>query len=219
MIDHDIIQRLKVAGIFLLQFYKVITGTLTGIFIPQSCGDHVCSLQENLNNSKNDHKLIVYWNVFTMFMFYVYYFVELRREEWSIKYLDIDNDKPDNCLREIIVHNPKLNKKMDQLNRNYYITFRLNCMVYFMNLLMTVKLIQDNYYNNSTISCFVSFSLLIIHKLFNSYCVVSESVKNDKMMSAYMSEFVSFNVLDSDYLEEKEKEKQKKRSIIPPNNP
>tara|TARA_B100001094_G_scaffold284125_1_gene297402 strand:- start:390 stop:650 length:261 start_codon:yes stop_codon:yes gene_type:complete len=86
-----------------------------------------------------------------------------------------------------------------------------------MNLLMTVKLIQDNYYNNSTISCFVSFSLLIIHKLFNSYCVVSESVKNDKMMSAYMSEFVSFNVLDSDYLEEKEK--QKKRSIIPQNNP
>ena len=111
MIDHDIIQRLKVAGIFLLQFYKVTTGTLTGIFIPQSCGDHVCSLQENLNNSNNDHKLIIYWNVFTMFMFYVYYFVELRREEWSIKYLDIDNDKPDNSLREIIIQDPKLNKK------------------------------------------------------------------------------------------------------------
>lgn len=217
MIDHDIIQRLKVAGIFLLQFYKVTTGTLTGIFIPQSCGDHVCSLQENLNNSNNDHKLIIYWNVFTMFMFYVYYFVELRREEWSIKYLDIDNDKPDNSLREIIIQDPKLNKKMDQLNRNYYLTFRLNCMVYVMNLLMTIKLIQDNYYNNSTISCFVSFSLLIIHKLFNSYCVVSESVKNDKMMSAYMSEFVSFNVLDGDYLEKREKEKDK--SIIPKNNP
>ena len=41
--------------------------------------------------------------------------------------------------------------------------------------------------------------------------VARQSVKNDKMMSAYMSEFVSFNVLDADYL--KEKEKMKKVSI------
>ena len=33
--------------------------------------------------------------------------------------------------------------------------------------------------------------------------VAHESVKNDKMMSAYMSEFVSFNVLDQDYLDNK----------------
>ena len=32
-----------------------------------------------------------------------------------------------------------------------------------------------------------------------------QSIKNDKMMSAYMSEFVSFNVLDADYLEAKAK--------------
>ena len=33
-----------------------------------------------------------------------------------------------------------------------------------------------------------------------------QSVKNDKMMSAYMSEFKSFNVLDKDYVEAKQKE-------------
>ena len=38
-------------------------------------------------------------------------------------------------------------------------------------------------------------------KLYNSYVVAKESIKNDKMMSAYMSEFVSFNVLDKDYME------------------
>ena len=31
--------------------------------------------------------------------------------------------------------------------------------------------------------------------------VARQSVKNDKMMSAYMNEFVSYNVLDADYLE------------------
>ena len=42
-------------------------------------------------------------------------------------------------------------------------------------------------------------------KLYNSVVVARESVHNDKMMSAYMCEFVSFNVLDKDYVEEKQK--------------
>ena len=37
-------------------------------------------------------------------------------------------------------------------------------------------------------------------KLYNSHTVAKQSVQNDKMMSAYMSEFVSFNVIDSDHL-------------------
>ena len=42
-------------------------------------------------------------------------------------------------------------------------------------------------------------------KLYNSLNVGYQSVKNDKMMSAYMSEFVSFNVLDTDYVMDKYK--------------
>ena len=41
-------------------------------------------------------------------------------------------------------------------------------------------------------------------KLYNSITVGYYSVKYDKMMSAYMSEFVSFNVLDEDYVKSKE---------------
>ena len=40
-------------------------------------------------------------------------------------------------------------------------------------------------------------------KLYNSLEVARQSVKNDKMTSAYMSEFVSFNVLDEDYVKAK----------------
>jgi len=40
-------------------------------------------------------------------------------------------------------------------------------------------------------------------KLYNSFIVARNSVKDDKMMSAYMSEFVSFNVLDADYIQSK----------------
>tara|TARA_B110001469_G_C9605263_1_gene300904 strand:- start:661 stop:1317 length:657 start_codon:yes stop_codon:yes gene_type:complete len=218
MIDQDIIQRFKVAGIFLLQIYKVTTGTLTSIFIPQDCGNNVCSIKDNYENSDNYHKMILYWNFLSMLSFFIYYIVELKREEWAIKYLDIDHDKPDNSLKNIIIKEPILDKQMDKLNRYYYVSFKFNCMIYFMNILMTVKLIKNKYYNISTISCFFSFTLLIVNKLYNSYIVVNESIKNDKMMSAYMSEFVSFNVLDSDYIEKKNKV-QHLESIIPSNKP
>ena len=217
MIDEDIVQRIKVAGIFLLQVYKVTTGTMLSLFIPQSCQDdsltnttgsesRICSLQENYENADGYHQTVMYWNAFSFITFFTYYMIELRREEWAIKFLDIDNDKPDNSLKEIIVKEPQLDKKMDRLNLWYYRTLMFNCGVYGINLGLSAKLVKDGYHSSSTLSCFASFSLLVLMKLYNSLEVARQSVKNDKMMSAYMSEFVSFNVLDKDYVEAKQKE-------------
>ena len=219
MIDEDIVQRIKVAGIFLLQVYKVTTGTMLSLFIPQSCednsltnttesGSRICSLQENYENADGYHQTVMYWNAFSFLTFFTYYMIELRREEWAIKFLDIDNDKPDNSLKEIIVKEPKLDKTMDRLNLWYYRTLLFNCGVYGINLGLSAKLVKDGYHSSSTLSCFASFSLLVLMKLYNSLEVARQSVKNDKMMSAYMSEFVSFNVLDKDYVEAKQKESE-----------
>ena len=144
-----------------------------------------------------------------MFTFFLYYIVELIREEWAIKYLDVDNNKSDNGLKQIIINEPILDKKMDRLNLIYFRTLYINCFVYFINLILTVKVIVDNYHSSATLSCFASFSLLVLMKLYNSYEVAYQSVTNDKMMSAYMSEFISFNVLDSDYIEQKILEEDK----------
>ena len=217
MIDEDIVQRIKVAGIFLLQVYKVTTGTMLSLFIPQSCEENsltnttesrICSLQENYENADGYHQTVMYWNAFSFLTFFTYYMIELRREEWAIKFLDIDNDKPDNSLKEIIVKEPKLDKTMDRLNLWYYRTLLFNCGVYGINLGLSAKLVKDGYHSSSTLSCFASFSLLVLMKLYNSLEVARQSVKNDKMMSAYMSEFVSFNVLDKDYVEAKQKESE-----------
>tara|TARA_Y100000996_G_scaffold390653_1_gene352051 strand:- start:1115 stop:1738 length:624 start_codon:yes stop_codon:yes gene_type:complete len=203
MIDIDIIHRFKVGGIFFLQSYKIITGTLLTLFVPQSCGDQICTLTENYQNTELYHSITLYWNMFTACIFFMYYCIELRREEWSIKYLDIDNNKPDNSLKEIIKTEPVLDKKMDKLNLLYYRFLLATCFAYSINVLLTIKIINDKYHSVSTLSCFTSFVLLVLMKLYNSLIVSRESVKNDKMMSAYMMEFVSYNVLDSDYLTNK----------------
>ena len=66
-----------------------------------------------------------------------------------------------------------------------------------------INILVKNYHSMSTISCFISFVMLVNMKLYSSLTVGYQSVKNDKMMSAFMNEFVSYNVLDEDYLNSK----------------
>ena len=205
-INEDLIQRGKVICIFFLQFYKITTGTLLTLFIPQNCENEICTLTQNYENNEIYHKTVLYWNMSTMFLFICYYLIELLREEWAIKFLDIDNNVSDNALKEIIKKEPILDKKMDQLNLYYYRTVSLTTLFYGINMLLSIKIIKDKYHSMSTLSCFLSFSLLVMNKLYNSMIVARKSVKDDKMMSSYMVEFVSFNVLDKDYIENKNKE-------------
>ena len=211
MISEDSKQRIKVVGLFFLQSYKILTGTMLSLFIPQKCDDKMCSLKENYENDNLYHKIVFYWNAFSMLLFILSYGVELRREEWCVKYLDIDNNYPDNSLKKIIIKEPELDKKMDKLNKYYYNILLITFLSYMINMGISLKLLNDNYHSNSTVSCFISFTLLVLMKLYNSGIVAYQSVKNDKMMSAYMREFVSFNVLDDDYVLEKYKGRKDNR--------
>ncbi len=219
-VDQDIIQRIKVTGIFMLQFYKVLTGTMLTLFVPQACIQteeitdgssistpdglslRICTITENFENNEIYHRLTLYWNSISFLCFIYVYILELKRENWAIKFLDIDNDKSDNCLKSIIINEPKLDKKMDRLNKLYFYGLSITAFVYMINMLLMINILYQDYHSSSTLSCFVSFTLLVTMKLYNSLSVAYYSVKDDKMMSAFMSEFVSFNVLDKDYISE-----------------
>jgi hypothetical protein len=203
MLDVDFVQRVKVTGLFVLQFYKIVTGTMLTLFIPQNCEEQICSITQNIENDNRYHKIALSWNAMTMMSFFIMYIFELKRENWSIRYLDIDNDKPDNALKSVIVKEKVLDKRMDLLNLYYYRIVNFTIFMNMINIGLVFKILYNDYHSQSTVSCFVSFSLLILMKLYNSFSVAYQSVKNDKMMSAYMSEFVSYNVLDSDYIKSK----------------
>jgi hypothetical protein len=213
-IDQDFGQRIKVMGIFSLQFYKVLMGTMLSLFVPQACyeeiGDgseergnlQICTLTQNYENSDIYHQITLSWNTLSFVCFVFCYVLELRRENWAIKFLDIDNDKPDNSLKQIIILEPKLDKQMDKLNKIYLYGLSITAIIYFINVCLMINILLHDYHSMSTISCFISFVLLVQMKLYNSLSIAYQSVKSDKMMSAFMSEFVSYNVLDSDYIVE-----------------
>jgi len=203
MLDQDITQRIKVAGFFVLELYKITTGTLLSLFVPQRCDEHVCTITENLNNKETYHSIVMYINFVSMFLFFSYYIVELYREEWCVRNLDVDNNYSDNHLKKIIVKLPNLNNRMDKLNYFYYHLFNLNCFIYTINLGVSVKLLKDNYHSSATISSFCSFVLLVLMKFYGSYEVSRKSIKEDKMTSSFIKEFISYNVIDKDLLAKK----------------
>ena len=203
MLDQDITQRIKVAGFFVLELYKITTGTLLSLFVPQRCDEHVCTITENVNNKETYHSIVMYTNFVSMFLFFSYYIVELYREEWCVRNLDVDNNYSDNHLKKIIVKLPNLNNRMDKLNYFYYNLFNLNCFIYTINLGVSVKLLKDNYHSSATISSFCSFVLLVLMKFYGSYEVSQKSIKEDKMTSSFIKEFISYNVIDKDLLAKK----------------
>ena len=68
-IDVDLVQRVKVTGLFFLQFYKIVTGTLLTLFIPQNCDGQICTLKQNYENNDIYHQSTLSWNVLTMVNF------------------------------------------------------------------------------------------------------------------------------------------------------
>ena len=202
-ITKDSTQRIKVIFIFLLQIYKVLTGTMLILFIPQKCNDELCTIKQNYEKNDIYHKITFYWNSLTLFTFMILYIFEIKREEWCVKYLDIDNNYSDNFLKTIIIQEKDLDHKMDQLNKKYYQITKLCCVSYFINLSLMINILYNDYHSSSTFSCFLSFTLLVCMKLYNSMNVGYHSVTSDKMTSAYVSEFVSYNVFDKDYILEK----------------
>ena len=72
-----------------------------------------------------------------------------------------------------------------------------------MVFLLTLKLLKDNYHSSATISSFCSFVLLVLMKFYGSYEVSRKSIKEDKMTSSFIKEFISYNVIDKDLLAKK----------------
>ena len=62
-IDVDTKERLKIALIFLLQSYKVAMGSMLVLFVPQKCGDGVCSLTDNLSKKFWNEKLSLFFSL------------------------------------------------------------------------------------------------------------------------------------------------------------
>ena len=230
-VDQDLKERLKIGALWLFQSYKVIMGSLLLLFVPQKCeelveysgssdGEYesaICSVSDNLNK-KDDlfHDITLGFNFLCVGLFFIMYFVELRRENWCVKNLDINHDFPDNHLDDIIDQKPELKMELRKKNNRYFKITSITSVFYLINLILSSIIIYTNYVGIQAVTSYMSYVVLILLKIYNSLFISYTSLKGDKALSGYITEFSSFNVFDEDILDEGESNdiNREKQSII-----
>ena len=208
-IDVDIKERLKITFLFFLQSYKVIMGSLLVVFVPQECNDHVCSVYENFTNKNTFHNVCLSFNYLSVLLFLICYVIELKRENWCIEFLDINKDFSDNHLKNILDNRPELKKQIMTINNRYFISTRVTMVFYIINLILSSIYIFIRSLGLTTLTSYLSFVLLIVMKLNNAYLISADTKYNDRLLSSYMSEYQSFNVIDKDHVIEDDDNKDK----------
>ena len=130
-VNNDTKEKIKTFGLMFLQSYKILMGSMISIFVPQKCeiidnlnktSYEICSIESNIKNENFYHQLALGLNCLTTIGFIYLFFVEYRREHWLIKKLDINHDKSDNNLDNVLSNRPELKNKLYKINNNYFYT-------------------------------------------------------------------------------------------------
>ena len=217
-VSNDMKERLKIGALWLFQSYKVIMGSMLILFVPQKCEElilsdesgsnnldeyktSICTISQNLNK-KDDifHDITLGFNFLCVGLFLITYIVELRREHWCVKNLDINHDYPDNHLDNIIHTKPELKKELHKRNNRYFKITTITSSIYMINLLLSSIIIYNNYVGIQAVTSYTSYVALILLKIYNSLFISYTSLKNVKALSSYITEFSSFNVFDEDLI-------------------
>ena len=85
--DQDFNQRVNVVSTLMLELYRVLMGAFLMVFVPQKCGDNICSINENIDRTDTLSRITLAANTITMFSFLILYIVEVKRENKLITYL------------------------------------------------------------------------------------------------------------------------------------
>ena len=202
LMSNDTKERIKVGALFIFQSYKVIMGSMLTLFVPQLCEDNeICSISDNLlHHDEIYHQITLGFNFFSVLLFIGVYIIELRRENWCVKYLDIDHNIPDNNLESIIKDKPDLLIPLSKHNKLYFKSIFITSLVYSVNLVLSSIFIYNNYAGIPSITSYMSYVVLILLKIYNSLCISYDSMTNNKALSAYIIEFTSYNKIDVDHV-------------------
>ena len=112
--SQDFKQKSSTYVAFVLELYRVVMGTLLLLFVPQKCGDELCSMSEMISNSDATHLGNVSVNMVTFAAFFMMYVIELRRENKMISYLDVNIEFPsdNDAVGEALLLLPEAKRKV-----------------------------------------------------------------------------------------------------------
>jgi hypothetical protein len=183
-----------------LDAYRILIGSFYSLFVPQLCGDHTCSFQENVTDLNPINEAALGLNAITCFLMVIGFIIEYRREVWIVKHLEVDPKKPDaNLITEIEAY-PKIKASLAQKNRDYRNIFLLIGIISLANTMLSGFLVFDYYDGVKTATTFATNTLLIAQRVIKSIQISRTCQKETKAQSVYLLEPVTFNTIDPKYV-------------------
>ena len=200
--NQDSKQKMAVVATLVLELYRMLTSSLLILFVPQSCKGQLCTISNNVkwNPRHHQYNFGICVNFITLFIYTALYYIELKRENRLIKYLDVNPDMPSsNEAVETTLQNISLEKKQKILaidkyyQRISYISFGM----YVFNSIVSGVIISHYYLGTQTTTTFITSLLFMFTKLLNVYQVANTD--EHIFYSGYMKTFVQFNDLDNSH--------------------
>jgi len=187
---------LSMAGMFV----KVIMASFPMFFVPQKCGDHVCSMGDKLTG----WAALTTVNFTTFILFLRLYYIQKKREDFLIEYFDEDDEVAENALDDQIEKYPVIKQKISLLNGNIQSANSKCTWAFGVNSIWSILFILTmRYLDATTITVLLTNSLLVSGKLDQ----IRQSYIGDDIAQSTVSTVPKvFNIIDKDYVKKLENE-------------
>jgi hypothetical protein len=203
-INQDCQQKALITLFLFLDAYRILIGSFYSLFVPQLCGDHTCTFQENVTDLNLVNKAALGVNAITCLGMIVAFAIEYRREVWIVKHLEVDPKKPDSNLITEIESYPKIKASLQSKNFHYRNAFVAVAVLSVANTLLSGFLVFDYYDGVKTATTYATNTLLILQRVIKSINISRTCQKETKAQSVYLLEPVTFNTIDPDYVKKPE---------------
>lgn len=197
--DQDFKQKMNVASTLVLEIYRVLMGAFLVVFVPQKCDDTICSMNQNINRSDSLSQTAISFNTITMFTFLFLYFIEVKRENKLINYLEVNRFTPvDNeSVGEALTKLSTVKKDNILLFDNYYQKAGyVSTVSFIINAILSSIVVYSHYLDSKTVTVYLTNLLFMGLKVSDVYSTVN--TKKNVFYSAYLKNKVQFNDVDPD---------------------
>ena len=190
-------QKMNIVFTLILEIYRLLMGTLLIIFVPQKCHDNICSINQNIYRDDIFSQITISFNIITFTSFLFLYFIEMKRENKLITYLEfnkfnsIDNDSVGIALKKL----PIVKKyKIFKYDEYYYNIGYISTCSFMINTLCSSIVIYSNYLNSNTLTVYLTNVIFMTLKISDVLSIIN--TKKYVFYSAYLKNNVQFNNLN-----------------------
>ena len=195
--DQDFQQKLGTSVSVVAELYKVLVSSLLILFVPQKCGDHVCSFNENLIAGDSVYTGGLVINFITLATFAMMYFAEVKRENRLITYLEVNKSKPsdnESVGRALEMLPTEKRKSILSLDKIYVRLGASAITMFIINTVLSGVVVYKFYLDSQTTTTYVTNILFMTTKLADVYANVTS--EQNVFYSAYLKAKVQYNDVD-----------------------